>query len=189
MRNIALIFALSLTLFYSCEKPNPNLTDTSPLTKDSTLIAEVDNMVEEIYTTLRAGVNPVETSMNFKEEEINMSYYDLEDGYARWDAKLSPDGFEHYPTFFLKDGEPIYFRFREWNMQSNIGAGEVLVYLKDGKIFYAKERSMPLAQGQSPVALREKGHVDSKRTRKDLWELMNTYYPSMKEAWDKRNEK
>lgn len=156
--------------------------------KDTLLIAEVDTMIEDIYKMLRAGAEPLETTMEFNGQAKNLSYYELPGGYSRWDAKFSPEGFERYVTFFLKDEEVIKFRFREWNMQQNLGAGEVMVYLKNGKIFYAKERTMALGVGQTPALLIDKPHNDSKRSKKELRNLMETYYPSMKAAWDKRND-
>lgn len=177
-----------LGAFYACNRPNPNLTDTSPLHKDSVLVAEVDTIVEDIYEILRTGVNPIETSLELADSDGSMSYYDLPGGLARWDTKVAPAGMERYATFFLKDEKPVLFRYREWLMEENISATELVIYLKKGKIFYAKERTMPLYAGQSPAILRDQPHGDSHRSRKELWEIMQRYYPAMKKAWDEREQ-
>ncbi len=181
-----IVFALSV--FFACNNgKNTSLSDYGPLEKDTIRIAEIDMFVDSLYKQLQTGLRPSSVPFEFNADTTrSLSYYDLSNGMQLWDATVSDEGTEAYATFYLNDEEPYLFRYRAWDTVGTKIVQEIFMYFKNDKIFFAKDRSTPPGSNMNPSQLMQMPFHDSKKSKEELYGILNRYYPPMKKAWKNR---
>lgn len=179
--------AVALTAFFACnngKKAEATASGTVAFAKDTVRITEVDTFLERTFRAFQGTPHSL-TPFHFNGKTDSLVYYDLPGGQQVWDAKVSIEATESYVTLLLQNEEPWYFRFREWNQAKDM-AIEIIIYFKNGEIFYAKDRRTEPGSKMNPSHLLQMPHFDSKMSKEELAALFNRYYPPMKEAWDTR---
>ena len=183
------IIALLLTAGYACQSSNSKevISYSDQVTNPADSL-EKNVIVKELENTLR------KVELEGKRQKISfpilnatdsIDYSTLHGELFRVSMNMDDGQGTIWPTYFLRDGELIQFRYRKLVKDSTTYfAQEILAYLHGGKIFYVEEREIDLGPDQIPAFLRLQPLLVSKRTFGEVEKLYMEYWPKLKQAVD-----
>lgn len=145
-----------------------------------------DSLIRQWTDTFVAGIktDTSEGRLNFvfypKRFSITDSItYTVENGQitSMW-ARFSPPAQELFLEYYFLDGDLRYIRHREWNLRpENSGAREMNFFLKEGELYFVRDRKTVLEIGEPPARIAFHRLRPSQRPREDLVAEMEANRP------------
>ena len=158
--SVLLISLLSSVSILSCDNKktivSTDKTEAPTYLQDTLQKNQIDSIVSQINEAAHNQGAPYKILFPAYNPNDTLKYWALDGKPARiWVNMGFPDKMI-WPTFFVKDSEPVLFRYRVWAQTTPGYAMENLAYLKNGEIVYCTGRQMELNEGEMPVMLRDK---------------------------------
>ena len=148
----------------------------------SALVAQIDQYIDKIHEAVERDRSVVAVSRKPMGGKLSIEYFDMDGQPAKVLAVHRTDDFVKSIHYHLKDGELVNVRFRYLRMNPDPYAEETFSYLKDGKIFFAKDRTIHLEPGQNAAPLKELPLEESKRPKEELFKAFDEYWDVVKKA-------
>jgi hypothetical protein len=147
----------------------PDLPIPSWMNPDSLIRQWTDTFVAGIRTDTSDGR---ENFVFFPERfsPLDSITYTIEDGQitAMW-GRFSPPAQELFLEYYFLNGDLRYIRHREWNLRpENSGAREMNFFLREGELFFVRDRKTVLEIGEPPARIAFHRLRPSQRPREDL---------------------
>lgn len=153
---IVLITLLSGIFSLSCDTKKKVTTDNAeaPAFLQDTV---QKNLIDTIVSQINEAAQGPPYKVHFPEYNANdtLKYWLMDGKPARIWANMGFPDKMIWPTFFVKDNEPVLFRYRIWGLTNPQYAIENLAYLKNGEIVFCTGRQIDLKEGEMPVLLRD----------------------------------
>lgn len=155
---VAVISLLSGIFSISCDnKKNvkADKAETPVFLQDTFQKNRIDTIVSQINEAAQNQGAPYKIHFPVYNPNDTLKYWALDGKPARIWANMGFPDKMIWPTFFVKDNEPVLFRYRIWGLSNPQYAMENLAYLKNGEIVYCTGRQIELKDGEMPVLLRD----------------------------------
>ncbi len=180
MRTYFLLFFASLVFLHACEDGEATQTQSAEKTEtvksDSIIIHEINEYANYVETNYME--NQLEISLNPPDNNEKIVWLEDKDGkllrviYAIF--SLDPY-FKH--TYYLKDGEIIYYRYQQWKRTVMPRQGsEILCLLHEGKIFSTKSKYLEKDNDDRPLELAKMPYADYDVNPDTMLMTINNYW-------------
>lgn len=177
-------FSITITALYlilsACQNANNAESATNndkPLTQAEKITA-IDSLASRIDKEWKPGPNLKKAYIDARD---SVDFLMLNNEPERISSLFITDTTMIWVTFHQVNNEMKLVRYREWRGTPKPRVKEALSYFDNGKIFYSKERSKFLKEGEPLAAFREATFVENARTPEEMTaEYMPFWEPSKK---------
>lgn len=177
-------------LAYSCstakKQPDAKNTTAQGISFDSVQRAAIEEMIGSINIGLRQVGAPQKLAYPLYNAKDTLLYWIVDGNSARISIEWEKGDEVIWPSFFVKDGDLVYVRYRYVNYDTlNARAFESLIYLKEGKIVHCMERGKNLKKGEVAGSLMSSAHTKSTRSYEEVEADYKEYWKMVKEHMEK----
>ncbi len=161
---------------------SPNTTTSYPneLTIDSEEVQAIKEVVDSLDAKLKKVSVPTEVvALNIHSKRDQLGFWQTDDGMAKITMRISSKEFEVNPSYYMKNGEILYYHHRKWEKIGDPNITEMYVCFENGKILFAEERKIAFEEGKGmPTMLMNTPFKKSTRSAEDILTEFNEYWES-----------